>query len=85
MEAAVCLAVAGGGFLGEFGDAGSGAVQAVCDGDDLESEVVELALCVAPEGAELLAVFAALFGNAGRYVLDAFEPLFSGHAFFHCR
>jgi len=74
-EAAISLAVAGGGFLGEFGDTGSRAVQAICDGGDFDGEVVELALCVAPEGAELLAVFAAL-GKPGGCVLDAFEALF---------
>ncbi|MGC9946993.1 MAG: hypothetical protein ABSF64_11555 [Bryobacteraceae bacterium] len=42
-----------------------------------------MTLCVAPEGAEFLAVFAALLGKAGGYVLDAFEAFFDGHRFLH--
>ena len=56
--------------------------EAIVDFGDAD-EVVELPLCVAPEGAELHAAF-ALFGEPGGYVLDAFEPLFAGYDLLHC-
>ena len=40
--------------------------------------------CESREGAELLAIFPAFFGEAGGYLLDAFEALVDGHRSLHC-
>lgn len=69
--------VGGAGFLGDLGDA-------VAQVGDLSGEVVELALCVAPQAAVLFAVFAPLFGDADGNVFDAFEAFVGGHGFLQC-
>ncbi len=71
--------VGGAGFLGQIGDAGSQTIDAVCDGGDLNGKVVQLPLCVAPKGTELVAVSFAFFGETGGDVLDSFKALFVGH------
>jgi len=78
-EPPVRLAVARGGFLRECLNS---LAEPVVDFDYLDGKFVELALCVAPKGAELFAILAAFLGQAEGDVFDAFEALFGGHDFF---